>query len=629
MNHSDVGRLTDELLDAMLGKTPRERVGEIASSPEATAAMPAETLTRFRAVSSTLDRARQRHDLLQALLTVTHELTSVRDRGQTMSLLVRLTRSLLRADMAYLSFNDDESGSTYIRETDGVLTEAYRSIRMRFGAGVLGRVAAANGPYQTSEYLSDPEVMSDPDTRRRVAEEGVQSIVGAPIRLGGRIIGALLVADRTQREYDSGEVAALDSLAAHAAAVLDNLRVFEELESDLAAAEAERAERETQIAELARVDEAGRRLLSGLVEPGAPEQWAATLSEVIGAPAVAVEAPALRTLLPRGARPAAVWGLERRLIDAVESGECVEIAHGAGSQTTYYLVPVMRGARLLGAVGMSVQPSRVERLILLRAAFAFGALLSFQQAIEVSGAREQSELVDALLAGRPDVEHAGLARRAKRFGLDLDAPAVALVVEPVVASSRQIAKLVAELASGRGVTIERDGRVHALVNAADAESLAIEWAQRCASRGMNATVAAEQAAGLTAIPHAHQNAEAVLAAALRLGRRGEPCTQTMLGVAALLIGGDTTGVTDRIVRYTIGPLIDYDEQRGTDLAGTALGYLDSNQKVSRCAELLHLHENTVRQRLARLDELLGEEWRQGTKCLDTHLALRLHQLARA
>jgi DNA-binding PucR family transcriptional regulator len=41
---------------------------------------------------------------------------------------------------------------------------------------------------------------------------------------------------------------------------------------------------------------------------------------------------------------------------------------------------------------------------------------------------------------------------------------------------------------------------------------------------------------------------------------------------------------------------------------------------------LHVHPNTVAQRLARIGELLGADWRDPARSLDVQLALRVHRL---
>ena len=602
-----------------------------------------------------MHQAQQRQSVLQALVSVTRELTSVRGVGEAMSLLVRMTRTLLRADMAYLSLNDDGTSTTYIRETDGVTTEGYRTIRMPLGSGVLGRVAQSNGPFQTSGYLDDPDVASDSDTRDRVRGEGVVSILGAPVRIGGTIIGALLVADRRQRHYDAHAVAALESLATHAAAVLENARLFEELSENLSRTEEARAEAARVAEELGQLREAEQILMSSLANLADLDTFAVTLSEVLGLEAIVVEAARVPAILGAHARPGEIAALRRELEEPLSPGDIVRVREPiprspedlGGKENgqrwnVLAVVPASLGNRVLGVVGVRGEPTSVQRLILHRAAVALSALLAFQEALEASGAWERSELLEALLAGRARSELPSLVRRAAEYGLRLGEPSVVVIVEPVVAEVRRVVDLVGTLVAGAGISRARNGQIVAIVNAENAEELATDWATRLASRGMNATVAAESVApggefvGATselnataAVPEAYQHAEAVRASAHRLGRRGEACTQAMLGAAALVISGDAGGVTDRMIRFTVGPLIDYDRDRGTQLIPTALAYLDHNQRTAATAESLHVHENTVRQRLGRVDELLGEQWRQGTRCLDAHLALRLYQLSKS
>lgn len=69
-------------------------------------------------------------------------MASVRDRVVVLKAILRRTRRLLDTDMSYMSLNDLTAGETYIHLTDGVQTEAYRTIRMPLGTGVLGAVAA-------------------------------------------------------------------------------------------------------------------------------------------------------------------------------------------------------------------------------------------------------------------------------------------------------------------------------------------------------------------------------------------------------------------------------------------------------------------------------------------------------
>ncbi|WP_224392092.1 GAF domain-containing protein [Pseudonocardia sp. ICBG1293] len=134
--------------------------------------------------------------ILQAVGQTALDLANIGDREVMLGAILRRTRALLGADMAYFSLNDLHSGTTFIQLTDGVRTPEYRAIRMPFGTGVLGRAAAGAGTVATADYLADRSLnhLSGIDTI--VGGEGVRAIAGAPMRLGGRVVGALLVAHR-------------------------------------------------------------------------------------------------------------------------------------------------------------------------------------------------------------------------------------------------------------------------------------------------------------------------------------------------------------------------------------------------------------------------------------------------
>ncbi|MFE6991475.1 helix-turn-helix domain-containing protein, partial [Streptomyces pharetrae] len=110
----------------------------------------------------------------------------------------------------------------------------------------------------------------------------------------------------------------------------------------------------------------------------------------------------------------------------------------------------------------------------------------------------------------------------------------------------------------------------------------------------------------------------------------DPVDQRTLERAAmvtslLLLAGerDVTGFVDR----TIGPVVEYDERRGTELLRTLDAYFDSGMSPARTKDALHVHVNTVAQRLERVGRLLGDDWQSPSRALEIQLALRLHRLS--
>ena len=78
------------------------------------------------------------------------------------------------------------------------------------------------------------------------------------------------------------------------------------------------------------------------------------------------------------------------------------------------------------------------------------------------------------------------------------------------------------------------------------------------------------------------------------------------------------------MHHVLGEVIDYDTQRGTDLIGTLQAYFAAGQSPTRAATSLHVHPNTVQQRLDRVTALLGDGWQSPDRSLDIQVALRLH-----
>lgn len=73
-------------------------------------------------------------------------------------------------------------------------------------------------------------------------------------------------------------------------------------------------------------------------------------------------------------------------------------------------------------------------------------------------------------------------------------------------------------------------------------------------------------------------------------------------------------------------MLDYDADRETELGSTLEAWLDAGGALRVTAERLHIHPNTVTQRLARVAHLLGEDWREPRRKLDIQLAVQMARL---
>ncbi|WP_334127943.1 phosphoenolpyruvate--protein phosphotransferase [Sneathiella sp.] len=93
--------------------------------------------------------------------------------------------------------------------THGIKPEAVHKTRLRFGEGLVGDIAARARPLNLSDAQSHPQFAYRPET----GEEEYHSLLGTPILRGGRVVGVLVVQNRTRRTYTEEEVEALQTVA--------------------------------------------------------------------------------------------------------------------------------------------------------------------------------------------------------------------------------------------------------------------------------------------------------------------------------------------------------------------------------------------------------------------------------
>jgi DNA-binding PucR family transcriptional regulator len=111
----------------------------------------------------------------------------------------------------------------------------------------------------------------------------------------------------------------------------------------------------------------------------------------------------------------------------------------------------------------------------------------------------------------------------------------------------------------------------------------------------------------------------------RLGMRGSIVGQNEMALYSVLFETHDQASLNTFLNSAIGALITHDKKRGSELTSTLLAYFDNNQNAKTTAARMGIHVNTVRQRLASVEELLGH-WGSASRALEIHVALRLWSL---
>ncbi len=590
------------LLELLASGAGSEQLAHVPVDPRAT-----ELALRIR---DTVAEHRRREAELAALFDTASDLARLDDPDAVLRSIVRRARALLGVDVSYLSLNDEAEGKTHIRVTDGSVSALFQEIVLGMGEGLGGLVAQTARPYATSDYFNDKRFHHTSPIDTGVLDEGLTAILGVPLAIGSKVIGVLFASDRTAREFTPDEVALLSSLADHAAIALDSAHLLDETRRAVAELNAANATISAHSDAMRRAEDAHDRLMDLVLRGADLAEVAAAVAAVLGGGIAVYDADG--TLLA-GELP-----LPREAVSASRtSGRAVSTEDG-------WVCAVQAGQEFLGSLVLGGSPSlgEADRRLFERAGVVTAVLLMQRRSVARAEDEVRGELLSDLLTA-PGRNPSALLARGRRLGVDLSTPHAVLIAHADDVSRRRLATAAARRADLVGVHADE---VVLLVRGGDPGELASALAVELKSiMDCDVTVgAAGPVSGPRALAEAHAEAARCVASLLALGRAGEGASMADLGFVGLLLGDHVD--LGAFVSATIGPVLDYDERRGTDLIGTLRAYFTCGGNLTRAKDLLHVHVNTVVQRLDRIASLLGDDWQSPERALELQLALRLHRL---
>ena len=592
-----VSRTALELLRLLAQDAPAERIEEqarvlAAADPESGAVARALALR----VRAGIDGHRRREAELSALVDIARDLASRPEPGGVLDTIVRRARSLLGADCSYLTLADPERGDTYMRATDGSISAQFQTLRLPLGAGLGGLVAQTRRPYWTADYPADTRYDHTTEIDAAVEEEGLVAICGTPLLVDHEFVGVLFAAHRTHRPFASTEVALLGSLAALAAVSLLQVRRAAETADALTALSSAHAGIEQAAA-------AHDRFAGVVLSGGGVDDIAATLGELLGCWVVVLDVDDQR-LAAHGTVPDDLVDLP-----AVQraAGAARLVTVDGTSAVAVRAVGQRLGTLVLGGRG-ALDDGQVRTVE--RAAMVTALVLLFRLREAEADQRVRTDLLADLLARPAGEVDPTLVERGRLLGLRLRTPHVVAVCR--AGPGRGL---------GPGLVGRHDGWAVAVVPARDPSAVAGELARRAGQDAgpVGAAGPVVPAEGLRdAYADARRTADALAALGLPAGSARD------LGFAGL-VTGDASGVEGYLERV-LGPVAVHDAHRGTDLLSTLDAYFAAGASPTRAAGRLHVHVNTVAQRLERVAALLGDDWNAPDRALEIQLALRLRRL---
>lgn len=426
-------------------------------------------------------------------------------------------------------------------------------------------------------------------------EQGYRALISVPLRRAGAVIGALNGYRTGPHSFDAAEVSLVTTLATQVAIALGTAQL--------------RAQEQATIRELRRAEE-----VHGLL-----------MATALRGEGVAGVADALAELLGRAV-----------LIDEV---------HGSELSPTVILVDdhwesgvVLGGtvvARILVA-GEHALSALDVRAVEHAAVVTALELLRARTAAEVEQRLRGSLLADLLTADVADAQATGsLLERARRLGWDLSGSQTLITVRwPEAERAERILAITDRFAADftpRPLAALYRGDL-VLVCSWESHSKAVDLAGKLAgtlsaSGAAEVGVAAVSATGtVTDLPDAYRT----LCGAMNLASDNRSTTVIDMAdvtIDHLLLQLDDPQRLQAFARAVLGPVLDYDRSRQTELIHTARVHLEHSMDRRATANALHLHPNTVAQRIRRLEELTGLQLSRPRDLLRLTSALTVAQVA--
>ena len=148
---------------------------------------------------------------LRDIQSITDAALSALDPPALLEALVDRVRDAFQADTAAVLLLDPPSGQLVATAASGLEEEVRQGVRIPLGRGFAGRIAAEDRPVILTEI--DHTTVVNPI----LLDKGIQSLMGAPLRAGGVVIGVLHVGTLSPRAFTADDSDLLQVAADRAA----------------------------------------------------------------------------------------------------------------------------------------------------------------------------------------------------------------------------------------------------------------------------------------------------------------------------------------------------------------------------------------------------------------------------
>jgi PucR family transcriptional regulator, purine catabolism regulatory protein len=325
-----------------------------------------------------------------------------------------------------------------------------------------------------------------------------------------------------------------------------------------------------------------------------------------------------------------------------------------GLENRSILAPITAGRDILGYVWVmeSLRPFDEHDLVIAeQAALVLALEMVKQRATYETELRLKGDFLDDLLSSRTNNE-TELLQRASYLGYKFTKPSGLLVLtchrlqggnklaEEITLYNRQLILCVQRTAnqySAENIVAFQSGQILVVLPVSKVQEHSLQGlrelteALRQEIKTMDAGLEVLIGIGdifqsISETPVVYRQAQRAMDAARSLGRLDGTFHLNDLGVYGVLYHESDQGEMRTFAEKMLQPLQVYDGEHNAELVKTLDVYLANQGHIRKSAERLYIHVNTLRQRLERIEDVLGVELDNSWVRLNLQLALRVYEV---
>jgi sugar diacid utilization regulator/GAF domain-containing protein len=492
--------------------------------------------------------------------------------------------------------------------------------------GVTKETLETRRPVIVANARQDPRMV-----KATVRHWKIRAMLEVPMIFNGEIVGLILLDDaHSQHKFTDEEVELAFAFADLTAVAVSQTRVRLELHSKFEAAS-------RQLSALRRATAVDEQLSDLVLEGRSLQDLTRNLSQLLGKPCAVFRPSGDRVAmaLPEGASESAVPRLlepefagqpeVRKALSENDTNRAFVIGPipGAGVLHRHVVAPVVLGEEVWGRLVVMEHKSRFtggDVVAVRRAATLIALQVSSERKAVEADWNAGSSLAAELLGGSSDTAVA--RRRADRLGVSLDARRVVMLIgsrsgsEGDAPDFRAVAAAFDREAPHLGVHVTAvEGSVAALIEVPDAEEserFAYDNRETFEAVRRSLRPCEHLVAGISTVQRghdgyrsAHREAKQVVECIRHFSPVDGPplFSAEELGVGSLLLSSSDGEAVAKFAEETVGELVR--EHSKADLLTTLCSFFDNMGSIRGSAAALDVHENTIRYRLSRIEELTG------------------------